>query len=105
MADQYERFFARILVEHEQGATLCYAYNRESFELFNIARHEYDKSQFLEIGDILTFNERKYEIIKINFKLEDHLNEMGHGYGINVYGLTDPTDFNCQIGVFVKNAD
>lgn len=103
---QLERFFARILVRYKDGAEICYIYNRESLdEYFNIQRHEYDKSQFIEIGDILTFNGRKYRVVEINFKLEDHLNQMGHGYGINIYGLTDPTDFNCQIAVFVEDAD
>lgn len=103
---QYERFFARILIGFKEGGTLCYVYNRESLdEVFNIKREEYDKSQFIEIGNILTFNGHKYKVVEINFKLEDHLNKMDHGYGINVYGLTEPTDFNCQIGVFVDKID
>ena len=101
-----ERLFARILIQHVNGATICYLYNREALDaVLNIERHEYDKSQFIEIGNELTIEDKKYRVAGINFKMEDHLNEMGHGFGINVYSPTDPTDFNCQIVVFVENLD
>jgi len=99
-----ETLQARILIQHVEGPTIAYLYNRESFDLLNIEKHEYDNSQFIEVGDIIEFEERKYVVESINFKMENTLHEMTHGYGINLYAPTDPSDFNCQIGVFVKNA-
>lgn len=31
------------------------------------------------------------------------MQEMNPIYGINMYAPAEPTDFNCQIGVFVRN--
>lgn len=42
-----EPFLMRIFIEHVQGATIAYLYNRESFELFKIKKHKYDNSQFV----------------------------------------------------------
>lgn len=93
----------RILITHINGAIIAYLYNRESFDLLNIQKQEYDNSQFISIGDTIEFDNSKYIVESINFKMENTLHKMNHGYGINLYAPTDPSDFNCQIGVFVKN--
>lgn len=100
-----ETLQARILIQHVEGATIAYFYNRESFDLLNIERQTYDKSQFIEIGQIIEIEGIKYKVDHINFKMEETLHEMNHGYGINLYSPSDPSDFNCQIGIFVKNID
>jgi hypothetical protein len=107
----FERFFARILLKYtsqgdREGRPICYIYNRESLDDFlKIKKQEWDNSQFIEIGDILELEGHNCIVKEINFKLEDHVNKMDHGYGINVYGLTDPTDFNCQICVLVERME
>jgi len=98
-----ETLQARILLKHVQGATIAYFYNRESFDLLNIEKETYDESQFVEIGSILEFEGTKYKVEKINFKMEKQLFEADNRYGVNLYSPTDPSDFNCQIGVFVDN--
>lgn len=95
----------RILIQHVQGANIAYLYNRESFELLKIKKHTSDNSQFVEIGQIIEYNGYKYVVDHINFKLEEKLHKMNHGYGINLYSPTDPSDFNCQIGVFVNSIE
>ena len=100
-----ESFQVRILISHVQGATIAYLYNRESFELLKIDKSKFDKSQFIEIGQKIEYNETQYEVKNINFKLEETLFEMDNNYGINMYSPTDPSDFNCQIGVFVDTID
>lgn len=99
-----EQLQVRILLQHVQGATIAYFYNRESFDLLNIERHTYDESQFIEIGNTIEFEGEKYVVKNINFKMEKQLYVMDNKYGINMYSPTDPSDFNCQIGVFVDNA-
>lgn len=99
-----ESLQVRILLQHVQGATIAYFYNRESFDILNIEKKEYDNSQFIEIGNTLEYDERKYVVKEINFKMEEKLHEMDNKYGVNMYSPTDPSDFNCQIGVFVDNA-
>lgn len=94
----------RILIQHVQGATIAYLYNRESFDLLGIKHHEYDNSQFIEIGHEFEYDGTRYVVKNINFKLEEKTYKMDHGYGINMYSPTDPSDYNCQIGVFVDNA-
>lgn len=98
-----EKLQTRILLEHVQGAKIAYFYNRESFDLLNIKRNTYDESQFIEIGDIIEYEEKKYEVKNVNFKMEKQLYVMDNKYGINLYSPTDSSDFNCQIGVFVDN--
>lgn len=112
MAEQQklERFFARILFKYaskndREGREIAYLYNRETFNELNIQRHKFDNSQFIEVGDTITLEGHKCRVVEINFKLDEHLNNMSHGYGINVYSPTEPTDFNCQIGVFVERLD
>lgn len=98
-----EQLQSRILLNHVQGATIAYFYNRESFDLLNIKRHTYDESQFITIGDIIEFEGEKYVVKDVNFKMEKQLYEMDAKYGINMYSPTDPSSFNCQIGIFVDN--
>lgn len=100
-----EQLQARIHVQHIKGAEITYLYNRESFDLLKIKRHKFDNSQFIEIGQILEIDGKKYEVKNINFKMEEKMNIMDNKYGINLYSPTDPSDFNCQIGVFVDNAE
>lgn len=99
-----EQLQARILIKHVEGAVIAYFYNREDFTLLDVKRDDYSQSQFIEIGNIITLNEMKYEVKSINFKMEAELHDMGHGKGINLYSPSDPSDFNCQIGIFVDNA-
>lgn len=102
-----ERFFARILFKYvaqgeKEGRPICYVYNREGLdELLSIKKQEWDNSQFIEIGDIVILEGKKCIVKEINFKLDDHINNMQQGYGVNILGTSEPTDFNCQIGVFV----
>ncbi|MFN3530251.1 MAG: hypothetical protein ACK417_10065 [Bacteroidia bacterium] len=100
-----EPFISRILIQHVQGATIAYLYNRESFELLKIDRQQYDNSQFIEIGQVIEYNEKKYKVESVNFKMEEKLYKMDPSVGFNMYAPTDPSDFNCQIGVFVDNAE
>jgi len=98
-----EQLQVRILLQHVQGATIAYLYNRESFDLLNIERHTYDDSQFIEIGNIIEYEGIKYKVDSINFKMEKTLYEMNNEYGVNLHSPSDPSNFNCQIGVFVDN--
>ncbi|CAD5276992.1 MULTISPECIES: hypothetical protein [unclassified Imperialibacter] len=107
----YEQLYARILFNYEskdghQGREIMYAYNRQVLEGLKIKRDPYDKkSQFIEIGDILELEGQKCKVVNINFKLEPTLYDMSGGGGINIYSPTEPTDFNCQIGVFVERIE
>lgn len=99
-----EQLQVRILLQHVKGATIAYFYNRESFDLLNIKKQKYDDSQFIEIGNIIEFENTKYVIKALNFKMEKQLFEMDNKYGVNLHSPTDPSDYNCQIGVFVDDA-
>jgi len=99
-----EQLQVRIYLEHVQGAEIAYFYNRESFDLLNIERQEYDKSQFIEIGDIFEYEGKRYKVENINFKMDEYFHKMDYRIGTNLYSPTDPSDFNCQIGIFVDNA-
>lgn len=94
----------RILLSYDQGTTIAYLYNRKSFDLLKIEKHTYDESQFLEVGDSIEYEGMKFVVKNINFKMEKELHEMDSKYGINMYSPTDPSDFNCEMGVFVDNA-
>ena len=98
-----EKFQVRILIKHVKGADIAYLYNRESFELLKIEKQEWDNSQFIEIGQTIEYDNAKYEVKDISFKLEKQLYKMDESYGVNIYSPTDPSDFNCQIGIFVDN--
>ena len=111
MSQQLERFFARILFKYvlqgeREGREIAYIYNREALDvLYPIKKQEWDNSQFIEIGDIIELEGKQCVVKEINFKLYDHINEMGHGYGISLYATTEPTDFNCQVCVLVDRVD
>lgn len=100
-----EPLLSRILIQHVQGADLAYLYNREAFDLLNIKRHQYDNSQFIEVGDEITYNNEKYVVKSINVKMFDQTIDMNHPYGVNIYSPTDPSNYNLQIGIFVDDAD
>ncbi|MFG6686242.1 hypothetical protein ACGK9U_06650 [Mariniflexile sp. HNIBRBA6329] len=98
-----EKLQSRILIQHEKGATIAYLYNRESFDLLKIDKDSYDDSQFLEIGQIIEYDGRKLKIVNINFKMEKDFYDANPNMGINLYSPTDPSGYNCQIGIFVKD--
>ncbi|GEP52742.1 hypothetical protein FNO01nite_34140 [Flavobacterium noncentrifugens] len=99
-----EQLQTRILIKHIEGAEIAYLYNRESFDLLNIKREDWDKSQFMQAGTTLEYNGTKYIVESVNFKMEPELYEAFNDVGINMYSPTDSMPHNCQIGVFVKNA-
>lgn len=101
-----EPLLTRIYIEHVQGATIAYLYNRESFDLLKIKKQQYDNSQFIEVGDIIEYEDRKYVVRTINFKMCEKMDEVEKrlGYGVNMYAPTDPSNYSCQIGLFVDNA-
>jgi hypothetical protein len=100
---EFERLFTRLLITFENGSEICYAYNRESLMTLGMFKLEYDESYFIELGHILTINDEKYEVVNINFKLYPELYDLSGNYGINMYGITEPTDYNSQVGIFVKS--
>ncbi len=99
-----EQLQARILIMHVEGAEIAYLYNREGFNLLNIKREEWDKSQFIQAGTSLEYNGEKYIVDSVNFKMEPNLYGEFNDTGINLHSPTDSMPHNCQIGVFVKNA-
>ncbi len=100
-----EPFLSRILIQHVQGAEIAYLYNRESFELLKIEKQEqFDNSQLIEIGQIIEYDERKFEVKSINFNMERKLFKM-NSTGFNLYAPTEPSDYNCQIGILVDDAE
>ena len=103
-----ERFFARILFSYsgDNERSICYIYNREDLDaLLSIKRADWDNSQFISIGDKIVLEGWKCEVVEINFKLEERIHIMNNDYGINLLSPSDPTDFNVQIGVFVKRIE
>lgn len=108
--EQLERFVARIhfLYQGEddtQGGAISYIYNRESLDKLGIERQAYDRSQFIEVGDTIKLGGHKCKVVSINFKLEEKMVKMDGDYGYNAYSPTEPTDYNCQVNVFVEEVE
>lgn len=101
MNNNFEQLQLRILINHINGAEIAYFYNRESFDLLNIEKIKYEEIQFIALGSTFKYDGIKYIVKNINFKMEKQLYRMSSNQGINAYSPTDPTDFNCQLGVFV----
>jgi hypothetical protein len=104
---KFERFFARILFKYisqgeRDGREIAYIYNRQSLDELKIEKQTYDNSQFISIGDTIELEGYKCKVKDINFKLEPKICDMSGGYGINMLSPTYPTDFNCQIGIFIE---
>ena len=109
-AKQFEKLQARILLKYvsegdRDGREIAYLYNRESFDTLNIEKQDFDDSQFISIGDIIELEGYKCKVVEINFKLESQLYKMNPNVGINLLSPTDPSDYNCQIGVFVERIE
>ena len=108
--DILERLFNRVMFQYitkdgREGRVIMFAYNRQVLDTLNIKKSNWDSSQFIEVGDTLILEERNCKVVSINFKLEPKLYEMSNLSGINIYSPTEPTDYNCQIGVFVERLD
>lgn len=105
--DKFERLIARILFVYTdagetQGREIMYAYNREVIEQLNLPRDKNFQSQFIETGSIIELEGFKCNVVNVNFKLDSTLHKMNPLKGINVLSPTEPTDYNCQITVFVE---
>lgn len=99
-----EKLITRILLAYEEGGEIAYLYNREAFGLLQVEKQKWDESQFLEIGQKITYENQMFEIVEINFKLYKEMSKVDNNVGINLYSPTDLSDYNCQIGIFVKIA-
>jgi len=98
-----EPLISRLLIAYNEGGIIAYLYNRESFDLLKIEKQKFDNSQFIEKGQIIEYDVKRYKVKSINFKMEEKLYKMDPRIGINIYAPTDPSDFNCQIGIFVED--
>jgi hypothetical protein len=98
-----ESLKTRILIQHVEGATIAYLSNREAFDLLNIKKDKEDGSQFIEVGNKIVYNKLKYIVKEINFKMENELRDMDHGYGISIDSPNKHSNYNCQVGIFVDN--
>lgn len=96
-----DNFQTRIAINHVEGAAIALLYHREAFDLLSIQPNREDNSKFLEIGNEFEYEGTRYKIIRINFTLFNMVHKMRNKYGVNELSPTDPTDVNCQIGVFV----
>ena len=104
--DDLEQFSARILFTGDHTNEL-YIYNREVFNgLFNIAPSAVNNCQFVEIGDTLTLDSKRFKVKNINIMLYDKVQDMvwARQYGVNAKSPSEPTNFNLQIGIFVERA-
>ena len=96
-----EKLQLRILIQHIQGETINYFYNRESFDQLNIEK--YDNSQFIEIGNTFYFEDVKYIVKDINFKMEEQLCGVDNSKGVSMRSSTEPSEYNCRVAIFVDN--
>lgn len=101
---QFERFYMRIVFKYiakddNTGREISYIYNREALDALNINKQQWDNSQVIKIGDILTFEDYECKVVNVIFRLYDGMEEMGKELGI-ASPLT-PCDYNCQITVYV----
>jgi hypothetical protein len=97
-----EPLLSRILIQKRDESIIAYLYNRESFNLLKIEKATWDNSQFIEVGQIIEFEGNRYKVLELNLKLEEKLYKINPNVGVNLYSPTDPSDYNCQIGVFVE---
>lgn len=100
-----EALLIRILIQEIDGDIIAYLYNREAFDLLKIEKQTYDNSQFVEVGQIIVYNGKKYKVDHFNIKMEEKLFDVNPNIGMNMYSPNDPSDFNCQIGVFVNSVE
>jgi hypothetical protein len=92
-----------ILLEHISGGTL--GYYKEKEELFTELSGLKDKSdggEYINIGDIIFFQNKKLKVQKIDVKLANISREIYHE---NKPETDVPTDFKVEIGIFVEYMD
>ncbi len=95
-----ERLFTRVKLNHIKGAELGYYYTRQSLDELTFKKDTYEGAEFLEVGNEIIYNNEKYIIKNITFKLETELWKMGEE-GINSQSSDNPTDYNVTINVFI----
>lgn len=100
-----EQLQARICLQFTDGGEIAYLYNRESVDLLMLEKFTSENLQFLEVGNIIEFEGKKYKIQNINFRMEGELQRFNNPMpGISLSSPTMPSDFNCEIGVFLEYA-
>lgn len=57
---------------------------------------------FFDIDNIIEHDE-KYKVEEINFKMKNKFHEIEAIVGIKMYSPTNPSRYNCQMGIFVNN--
>ena len=103
-----EPLAAKIAIFHMDNSEIASLYSRESFNLLGVPLNN-DKQSFLEIGNMLIINDKKYVIKEINFKMESYFwKAIEESYGVNMYSMdanAQGFDQNCQIGIFVEETE
>ena len=104
---QLEKFIARIVFTYadqgdKPGREISYSYSREGLDsMYEIKKTADNKTQLIQVGDILTIENKKCEVKEIKFALSDEMQNVEHGYGITYRSTSKPTNFNCEIYIIV----
>lgn len=63
-----------------------------------------DNCHFIEIGQIITLEAKRYKVTNIAFRLDAIHHGIGMYVGVDLFNQ-EPQDANCQISVFVEPVD
>ena len=74
-------------------------YNIHELEELNLSTDDYHKCRFFNVDGIITFENKKYKIIKVSFRLNPVGQTLGQDLNIND---SEPTHNNSTLLIFVE---
>jgi len=93
-----QSILARVKLKHVQGADIAYFYNYKIFKELGLKPSEFDPTEtFLNVGDVITYDDKKYKIVKIHSKFFNETTDLNTGKGTNLLGVGEQLPFNFQI--------
>lgn len=99
-----QNILTRVKLKHVKGAEIAYLYDFEILKSLNSNPSEFDPTEtFLNVGDSITYEDKKFKIVKIHTKFFNETVDLNHGKGTNLLGIGEQLPFNFQITYELDN--
>ena len=99
-----QKIQTRVKLKHVKGAEIAYIYDFEILKSINSNPSEFDPSEtFLNVGDSITYEDKKFKIVKIYTKFFSEIVDLNLGEGTNLLGIDEQLPFNFQITYELDN--
>lgn len=84
---------SRLYLHYEGGGRIGYLYGKDAALALGLPQDSHDMTSYIRVGDEISYGGASYEVVSVNFKLENHRDEVSEG-----------VFYNSTLNICVKDA-